>query len=307
MRTKKNPKAKEQVEETWSRFFSDVWRIEEHRPTFVSYRAKRLLTQQEIDDIIGQIHGVGSDSDPAHDWTEDEPEKAVMAYRHQGSNHVKLIAEPYDHPINSEVALAHCNELEDTIIGLWDPETEEGPETQAVRTIMRANSANRTLATLHYHYQPQAQMDLALGLAKRYGGRAVAKNLALEIYDHQAEAVSAALERTGLDEPPLNAEQALRSLEAAKAAGASDDALRETAKLLGLMPEETGLPQPEPIPWEWTQEIFNHIFDNGNPPPQDRWERVAQATGWPADHDNLRGLARAMADVDQFDMDDDEL
>ena len=93
-RTKKNPKAKEQAEETWSRFFRDAWCIEEHRPTFISHRAERLLTHQEIDGIIDEIHGVGSDSDPTHDWTEDEPEKAVMAYRHQGSNHVKLIAEP---------------------------------------------------------------------------------------------------------------------------------------------------------------------------------------------------------------------
>ena len=297
IRTNKNPKAKEQAEETWTRFLSEVWRIEEHRPAFVSHRAKGLLTQRAIDDIIGQIQAVGPDSDPTHDWTEDNPEDAVMAYRHQGSNHVKLIAEPYDHPINSEVALAHCNQLDDTIIGLWDPETEEGLETQGIRTIMRTNSANRTLAILHYHYQPQALMDLALRIANMYGSRAVAKNLALQIYDHQADAVGAALERMGLDQPPLNAEQALRALEAAKAAGASDDALRETATLLGLMPEETGLPQPEPIPWEWTQEIFQYIFqyisDSGTPPPLDRWERVAQATGWPADHDNLKRLARA--------------
>ena len=307
MRTKKNPKAREQAEGAWNSFLSDLWRIEEHRPTFVSHRAKGLLTQREIDDIIAEIHGVGADSDPTHDWNDDNPEDAVMAYRHQGSNHVKLIAEAYDHPIDSDVALAHCNKLEDTIFGLWDPETEEGPETQATRTIITANAANRTLAILHYHYQPQALMDLALRIAKMYGGRAVARNLAVEIYDHQAEAVNAALERTGLDEPPLNAEQALGALEAAKAAGASDDALRQTAELLGLMPEETGLPQPAPIPWEWTQEIFQRIFDNGNPPPLDRWERVAQATGWPADHDNLRDLARAMAGVDQFDMDDDDL
>ena len=295
MRRPEDPKAAERAKEAQTAYFAKAPFMEEHRPAFISDMARDLVPLPEIDQAIAQLHGVGAESEALHLWEEDTFHRAFMAYRHQGSVHVKLIAEQYDHPIRSEKALAHCAELDEVIISLADPEEEEGALAQCMRKMMSVNSANRTLAILHYHFRSQDMMDTAVRIAAHHGTRNTGKQVALELYDHQADAVEAALTRTQLDGSPLTEAQALAALEAAKAAGADDDALRETAPLLGLSPAQAGLPEPPQIPWEWAQTVMALAFHGNEPPQAHRWERMALAIGWNTNHPNLKRLSMAIA------------
>ena len=295
MRRPEDPRAAERAKEAQTAYFAKAPFMEEHRPAFISDMARDLVPLPEIDQAIAQLHGVGAESEALHLWEEDTFHRAFMAYRHQGSVHVKLIAEPYNHPIRSEKALAHCAELDEVIISLADPEEEEGTLAQCMRKMISVNSANRTLAILHYHFRSQDMMDTAVRIAAHHGTRNTGKQVALELYDHQADAVEAALTRTQLDGSPLTEAQALTALEAAKAAGADDDALRETAALLGLSPAQAGLPEPPQIPWEWAQTIMALAFHGNEPPQAHRWERMALATGWNTNHPNLERLSMAIA------------
>ena len=175
MRRPEDPRAAERAKEAQTAYFAKAPFMEEHRPAFISDMARDLVPLPEIDQAIAELHGVGAESEALHLWDEDTFHRAFMAYRHQGSVHVKLIAEPYDHPIRSEKALAHCAELDEAIISLADPEEEEGALAECMRKMMSVNSANRTLAILHYHFRSQDMMDTAVRIAARHGTRNTAK------------------------------------------------------------------------------------------------------------------------------------
>ena len=290
IRRREDPRAAARSKEAQAAYIAKAPIIEHHRAVYISEQAQVLVPIEEIDQSIAQLQGTGADSEALHMWDDDGTlETAYMVYRHQGSIHVKLIAEPYDHPVRSETALAHCTELEDAIISMADPEEEEGPRAKSLRDMMSVNGANRTLAVLNYHCRRQEVLDAVVRLTAHHGTRHAARQVAQELYDHQRDAVSAALARTRLHGPPLTEAQAKLALKAAKAAGADDDALRETAELLGLSPAEAELPEPPQMPWDWTQVIMALAFQGNDIPQTHRWERMALATGWNPEHRKPEG------------------
>ena len=283
------PEAATARKDTIHRVMDMVWDIEEHRPLFLSELTSELTQDERENESIQYLLSnlnAGPETDPTFEWEAEKPEEAVMAYRHQGSTHVKRVSEQYDHPIEIGEALHHCNELEDLIINLHDEDEPEGAETQAHRCLLKMAAAGRTMALINLHDGDWDRREHAIEMAMQHGGPTRAQELIRAIYDDQAQAVNDALARHALLDPPLREGELRAAMEAARAAGAADEALRQTASMLGVTregAERLGIAERKPIPWEEARRIIMHLCATIPSASQERWERIAAATGWSTD------------------------
>ena len=286
------PEAAMAREDTIRRVMDMIWNIEEHRPVFLSELTQDEWENDGVQYLLSNLNA-GPETDPAFEWDAEKPEEAVMAYRHQGSTHVKRVREQYDHPIEIREALHHCNELEDLIIDLHDEDEPEGAETQAHRCLLKMAAVGRAMALINIHDGDWDRNEHAIRIAMEHGGPTRAQELIRAIYDDQAEAVNDAMARHALLDPPLREGELRAAMEAARAAGAADEALRQTASMLGVTREGTerlGIPERKPIPWEKARAIIMHLCATIPPVTQERWERIAAATGWSTDSPEVREL-----------------
>ena len=267
------PAATEAVNASVARLLDWPWWIEEHRPVFVSEAAEPQWHDGRGQELCAEFPNVGPEADAMHSWDDENPGQAIMAYRHQGSTHVKLIREPYGHPISMQTALEHCHSLELEATQLRDPDEPEGPHARAIREMLAMAAINRTLALLGYHDQPREPLDRAVRIALRHGSRTQAFDLLNALYDEQAQAVCTEAATHGMEDPVLSPAQALAALGAARAAGASDDALRQMASLLDIPEEDVrraGIPPADPIRWEYARRIIAEACDTEPPVDQER-------------------------------------
>ena len=176
-------------------------------------------------------------------------------------------------------------------VDLSEPDQPEGQHSLTFRRMLATAAVNRTKALLNYHDDSTPHADHAIETALKHGGPDRAMNLVRAIYEDQAEAVEEATERHGLLQPPLNRAQIKAALNAAKDAGADEEAQRRTAKLLGVTPQmfqDLDLPEREPISWENAGKILLHTCGSVAPARRDKWDRVAEATGRDRDNDTVR-------------------
>ena len=289
--------AKDAVNDAVAELMDCVWCIEEHRPVFVTPLAEPQWHDGRAKELASEFPNVGPEAEAMYSWEDDDTQQAIMAYRRQGSTHVKLVREPYDHPISMEDALAHCHSLEISTTELREYEEPEGPPTQAIRNMLAMAAINRTLALLGYQSESHAPLTRAVRIATQHGDATQAYNLINAIYDEQAQAVFAVAEAHGLDKSLLTDTQAQEAVEAARAAGASDDALRHMTSILGIPEDDIhrmDIPETKPISWEHAQEIIQNVCDTYPPVDQEKWDRITAVIGWPPDHPAVRRLRQTM-------------
>ena len=291
--------AKEAVDASIDRLMQCAWCIEEHRPVFVTSLAGPQWHNGRAQELISEFPNVGPEAEAMYSWKDDDTQQAIMAYRQQGSTHVKLVREPYAHPITMQEALEHCHSLELNATELRDQDEPEGPHAQAIRNMLSMAAVNRTLALLGYQDESRAPLERAVRIAIQHGDATQAYNLVNAIYDEQAQVVFEATAAHGLDKSRLSATQAEEAVEAARNAAATDDALRYMTSILGI-PEENarrmGIPEPEPIPWEHAHDIIQNACGTYPPVDQERWDRITTATGWPPEHPNVRRLREILTE-----------
>ena len=130
-----------------------------------------------------------------------------------------------------------------------------------------------------------------------HGGPTRAQELISAIYDDQAQPVNDALARHALLDPPLKDVELRAAVDAARTVGVTDEALRHMLSMLGVTPEGTkefGIPEREPIPWKEARRIIMHMCATDPPVSRERWDRIAAATGWPADSPEVARLRTAI-------------
>ena len=300
LRNRKLPQhAKEAVDASIDQLMQCTWCIEEHRPVFVSLLADPQWHYGRAKELISEFPNVGPEAAAMYSWEDEDTQQAIMAYKQQGSTHVKLVREPYEHPITMQEALEHCNSLELNATELRDQDEPEGPHAQAIRNMLSMAAVNRTLALLGYQGESREPLERAVRIATQHGDATQAYNLVNAIYDEQAQVVFETAAAHRLDKSPLSATQAQEAVAAARNAGATDDALRYMTSILSI-PEENarqmGIPEPEPIPWEHAHDIIRNACSTYPPVDQERWDRITIATGWPPEHPNVHRLRQILTE-----------
>lgn len=291
--------AKEAVDASIDQLMQCAWCVEEHRPVFVTSLADPQWHDGRAKEIISEFPNVGPEAAAIYSWEDDDTQQAIMAYRQQGSTHVKLVREPYEHPITMQEALEHCHSLELIATELRDQDEPEGPHAQAIRNLLGMAAINRTLALLGYQDESRAPLERAVRIALQHGDATQAYNLVNAIYDEQAQVVFEAAAAHGLNKSQLSATQAQEAVAAARNAGATDDTLRYMTSILGIPKEnarQMGVPEPEPIPWEHAHDIIRNACGTYPPVYQERWDRITTATGWPPEHPNVHRLRQILTE-----------
>ena len=255
-----------------------IHRIEEYRPVQISEGAHHNWDESGAEELLGNLFG--PDTEAHYTWDDDQVEIAAMAYRYQGCTYVKLVSEPYGHPVNRRDALEHCRDLEE-MLTLSD---EEGWEEEPNAHLMvRQANLNRGLALAGLHETPTRLIDQTFALldeAMPEVTRVAAA--ARQIAQGHAELTRQLTKHYRLERNTLTPEQANAAIEGARRAGAGNAALRDLATRAGMSAEEintAGIPDATPIPWERAREILEHVFsvtrgDTGVT------EQVAATMGW---------------------------
>ena len=290
------PEAARVRKETIDRVMDMVWDIEEHRPVFVTELTQDEWENGNAQDALSNLNP-GPETNPHFEWEPENPEDAIITYRYQGSTHVKRLGETYDHPIEIREALYHCNELENLILELYDGEEPEGEETRAHRHLLKMAAANRAMALTNIHNADWERSEHAVRIAIEHGGATRARELIRAFYNEQEQAVSDALARHALLDPPLKEGELRAAMDAARAAGAPEETLRHMASMLGVTPEgarRLGIPEREPVPWKEARRIIMHLCATDPPVSREKWDRIAAATGWPADSPEVAKLRTIM-------------
>lgn len=291
--------AKQQRKEIRNLLDEHAQTIENNRPIYISRAARSFWLEGAADELTGELQEQDPQNKALFTWEDETPHLALMAYRHEGCTQIKLVNEPYHHSIRQQEALSHCNDLENQITTYLDPEEEEGAETHAVRTLLQTAAVNRTLALLNQHIRNQSANQKAIQTALAHGTPVQAKKLINALYYDQAQAVETAAKHTILAGPHLSPEQSLAALQAAKDAGASDNALRHTTDAIKAPPDillKLGIEPQPPIPWEYARNIILETCTEEQHHSQAIWERVANATGWPTSHPNFKQLRKELSD-----------
>lgn len=289
---------RETLTETVGILMQNTWDIEEHRPAFVTQLADPQWHDGHGQELVSMFPNVGPEADAMYHWDEDDTDNAIMAYRHRGSTHVKLVSEPYSHSIDWREALGHCEALEQEALESRDFEEEDPNTAQAAREMLAMAAANRSLILLGYHDIDHDDLDEAAQSALRRGGAPRAWQLINAIYDGQAQIVYQKAAELGLNQPELTPEQMKAAVTAAQAAGATADAVRHMAATLGLTPEDpasVGIAEAEPIPKPYAQFIISNVFSIHAPRDEEKWQRVVAATGWDHSESEFQRLRRMLS------------
>lgn len=286
--------ARQTVDDAVNHLIDYVWSIEYARPAYVTPLADPKWHNGEAQDLVSMFPTVGPESDAMYSWGYDDTDEAIMAYRHRGSTHVKLVREPYSHPIDRREALEHCDSLEEKVSECWEPEEVGTEEAQTYRNLLAMAAANRSLALMGYHYLDQEPFDKAIAAAAQEGSLDQTRRLINAIYDEHAQIVLQKISDLELNHPALTITQTQAAVNAAQEAGASPAAVRRMVAALGYPPEVAvaiKLTEPEPpIPWNHAREIISNVYAEHTPHDPDKWERIVSATGWDPSNPNVELL-----------------
>ena len=264
------------------------------RPTLVTAAATTLFDAGHAESTLGNLWGKGPFSDALYQWEGDE--EPFMAFRYQGSTHVKLESEPYQHSIDHATALSHCNDLKTLIDDLVADQEDDEDDDQEYSKMMHLAFINRSLILANLHDTPQDMIAHMLKLTTASGGKTTARAMVSAISNQYAEIKENLANQHGLNTNPLTEEQTKAAISAARNSGATDQSLRDMATQLGIQPHELeayNLPAQPQVPWEEARHILEIAFCLKQQPNED-WLSAAAVLGWPSDHRNIIRLALTM-------------
>ena len=231
-------------------------RIERHRPLTVTSAAEGNLM---IEELLPLLHGRGPDCDAVFNWSEQqESADAVMAYRFNGYTRVKLLQEPYDHPIDRQTAMEHCESLDQVVLEETDQWGQEADSPAADR-LLHQNMIMRGLILANLHCVEPALLDLLVEEFRQVSSERTRIRAALAtLAQGYAETVRALSMRYGLEGADMSERQVRAAVVAARQEGADESALRDMIALLTGRTdqmEELGVPASAPTPPGRTERI----------------------------------------------------
>ena len=261
--------------------------IGQHRPFEVSAQAVAAgqgLAQTALDQLAeGHPPGVEyliEDTD-CSTWT--------MAYIYQGAVYVKLVPEPYQHPMDQDTAFYHASQLLALTKTLIPHLTDIPDEQDALqRKLVLQHCLDLQMIDCHLHnvtHKELQQFTKAAWNATR---------------SHQAtQSVIAALTgnrpmataRVARSQPPttplLNYEQEQAIVRAARNTGADDETTHEICRRLGIDPPALTTRLPAPANWDSVAFMMDTTYQL-LPDAHDTALAVALALGWDQDSDQVQ-------------------
>ena len=162
-------KAQEIRAQTGDRLRKQARTIEAHRPMFVSQAAATAWEDWQIQELVGEMSKADPQINAVFDWDDRNPQTAFMAYRYQGSTHVKMVNELYDHRVSIDDALEHWSALEILMMELRITDEPEGQHSETARAIMAFAAANRTKVLVNCHDDPMDDFRTAIEMALEHG------------------------------------------------------------------------------------------------------------------------------------------
>ena len=214
-------------------------------------------TQPEGDDA--------SADDPAHMLMN------LVVFKHLDGRHIKLIDEPYPEGYPSNLVKKQMDGLLETLSELFDDD-----EDRYRRQLDTANAMYEAAARELHTMDHETMTDFMQQMRITLDDPAVADYLFRSLTGHHQE-LAALLSPHDVEPPPLvTAEQAEAMLDAARVTGMDDARLWELAQLLGVEPEEHGIPTLE-ISMTALESLEESPSDWGIPAMAfDRWNRLLE-------------------------------
>ena len=266
-------------------------------PYVISPEAAELIGPNSDYFLGDELSGTGPQSDAIYDWDLDSPPNVIMAYRYQAYTHVKAASEPYQHEIDVQTALAHCNEFERIIMQrheAYDPICSE---------LVKAALLNRSMIHAGLHYTPRTVIETSIEVARTAIPEQTTLYSAIKASVRGLEEPAQHLAyRYGLHSCPLTDTQAHAALDAARKAGASKPALRDMVEMLYITPEKThsfGITPAPKVRWRYANTIIQQLH-NLCKEPSSAWLNVAEAIGWSTSSNQLRKLAQQLDETEVY-------
>ena len=247
--------------------------------------------------LIGQSWGRGPECEAMYESPTDDLSHSIMLYRYQGCTHVKTADEPYAHPIDRQTVLSHCDDLEQLLLDLEDPEAPFRPATY------RLAVTNRAKALSGLHQIPECTVYRMVQKTKRAIPEQTRQKAVVDaICDGFRDPAEQLYEYHDLNQSPLTPEQLRVAIDAARNAGASEAALRDMAIMLAVPSQDTlqyGVPSQQPVPWTHARDIIRDICMMKNN-DSTSWLPASQAMGWPTDSKEVAEFAESIGATDQL-------
>ena len=247
--------------------------------------------------LIGQSWGRGPECEAMYESPTDDLSHSIMLYRYQGCTHVKTADEPYAHPIDRQTVLSHCDDLEQLLLDLEDPEAPDRPATY------RLAVTNRAKALSGLHHIPERTMYRIVQKTKRTIPDLTRQKAVVDaICDGFRDPAEQLYEYHDLNQTPLTPEQLQVAIDAARNAGASEAALRDMAIMLAVPSQDTlkyGVPSQQPVPWTHARDIIRDICAMKHN-DSTSWLTASQAMGWTTDCEEVAEFAASIGATDQL-------
>ena len=271
--------------------------IENHRPIIASPGALEQWEEGDVEFFASQISWDYRTNQAIYGYEDNEEYKAIMAYCFQGCTHVKLVTEPYQHPIDRDVAIGHCNNLETTMFEL----EQEGDVLN--NSMVKQAIVNRCLIMAALYQTPSEMIHETIDLARdAFQEQTRLEALTNIISDGYHEISQKLATRHEMFKNPLTTEQTKAAFNAARATGAAESAIRDIGTRLGMSHAEIqaqGVENARAIPWETARPILENAY-NLKPQPNDSWLSTALIMGWKHDDPMVQRLAAQMEAINQY-------
>lgn len=263
-----------------------------HRPMRASIMASQPEARPAGEALVAAVpEHPYLDSVAVYQWVDGAEAEALMAYRYQGCTHLKLVTEPYGHPVDQGTSLQHCSDLEDQVS---ESLTAGEPANEAM---MHQAILNRSLALAGLATTAPGEVQKVIERTKiAFDENTRTESMTRIIAGGYFEAAQHLITVHDVQECPLNEEQARTVVQAARASGASDTRVREMAIRLGMTHEDmeaAGITRAKRIPWDDASAILEMLYWLRSDPGRS-WEEAAKLMGWKPESAEVTGLLSAL-------------
>ena len=240
--------AVQQAQEALDAMWQNYYAIDVLRPYRVT-DAARELGESRVTEAHGRLME-NREEEVAYLIEDASTSRWLMSYQYQAAIYIKTAQEPYQHPIDRNTAIDHANHLMTVVEEDAHHLSDDDDEVQDIRKALvrqHCTAVQMAEACLHTVSEDRARdlYNMVWNYTQDHGAlRAVAQ----AVTGNQPMAMEKLLEAYTPPMPLLTREQGTKAVNAAKRAGADENALREMCLRLDMDPETQGI-SSKPAPY----------------------------------------------------------
>ena len=273
----------------------------EHTPTSISPAAKKALDDSDASSLVYRIgeecgepkavYDIGETPDGT--WDPDRP--WAMAYEYQAGLYLKLVNEPYHHPMTRETAMGHATDMLDTMEYLAEERPQEETDEIGGQVMEQATLAMQLAQAFLHDTKPK---DVRFLLEEIWEGTKSPEAVQKVTNSLTKGMTLAAIHLTGGGkDQPLH--QMLAEIAEAQARNPDEDHVTEMCRARGIR-TSLMLPHREktrtPAPWYVLTNMLHTVYDITTT-PETTAIAVVQTLGWDPDHPDVK---KEMHNIQQY-------